>query len=169
MKNNNLSLAILLSTLLIIVTTSTVYAQENMTNSKKSKLFTIQHAISSSISEINSTAYSLELNDVTDSTILFFDRPDRLVKPMSTSDFIGNWTTGEDSFTDDPPNAVLVVEESKVQDIVILTLFNPVYDSNKKTLKYEVTSDNSTSVNLQSEFGQSTLIIDPHVAWFGCP
>jgi len=44
-----------------------------------------------SISEINETAYSLELNDVSDKTILFSDRPDRIVKTTSTLDFIGNW------------------------------------------------------------------------------
>ena len=41
-----------------------------------------------------------------------------------------------------------------------MELFNPVYDSDKRTLKYEVTPDNATSIDLPGEFGQSTLVID---------
>ncbi|MFB5601168.1 MAG: hypothetical protein ACE5SW_13185 [Nitrososphaeraceae archaeon] len=40
-------------------------------------------------------------------------------------------------------------------------MFNPVYDIEKKTLKYEVTLDNSTSIDLATKvFGESTLVID---------
>ena len=42
----------------------------------------------------------------------------------------------------------------------IVELFNPVYDSNKKALKYIITPDNATSIDLPKEFGQTTLIID---------
>ena len=41
----------------------------------------------------------------------YFQRPDRIVTSKSTLDFIGNWSTGEDSFAVDPPNAVIVVDE----------------------------------------------------------
>ncbi|MGD1834373.1 MAG: hypothetical protein ACPKQO_01465 [Nitrososphaeraceae archaeon] len=98
----------------------------------------------------------MELNDVSD-TIILSDRPDRIVKSMTTSDFIGNWSTGQDSFAVDAPNAVLVVDESEKQDIVIVELFSPIYDSEKNALKYDVvTPDNTTPIEL--EFGQSTLI-----------
>ena len=159
-----LTLVMLLPTLLVITTATSsdpVYAQENSTEHVP-KFFAIQHAESGSIYEINTTTYSLELNDVYDKTILFSDRPDRIVTSVSTSDFIGNWSTGEDSFAVDAPNAVLVVDEQEEerQDIGIVELFNPVYDSDKMTLKYDVTPDNITSINLPSEFGQTTLIID---------
>ncbi|MDX1373783.1 MAG: hypothetical protein R3321_15015, partial [Nitrososphaeraceae archaeon] len=100
MKNNNLTLVTLLSTLSFLVAVSTlysVYAQENTTESDIPKFFAIQHAQSGSLSEINTTAYSLELNDVSDKTILFSDRPDRIVKTESTTSFIGNWSKGVDS------------------------------------------------------------------------
>jgi uncharacterized protein YfaA (DUF2138 family) len=48
------------------------------------KFFAIQHAQSGSISEINFTVYSLELNDVSDKNILFSDRQDRIIKSIST-------------------------------------------------------------------------------------
>ncbi|HEY7695146.1 MAG TPA: hypothetical protein VH797_03490, partial [Nitrososphaeraceae archaeon] len=79
---------------------------------------------------------------------------------ISTSNFVGNWTEGKDSFAENAPNAVLVVDDSEEQDTVIIELFNPVYDAKKKTLKYDVTPDNATSIELPSEFGQSTLVID---------
>ena len=140
--------------------TNNVYAEENATDSKESKFFVIQHAQSGSLSEINETAYSLELNEISDTTILFSDIPDRIVKSISTSDLVGNWTTGENSFVLDPPNAVLVVDESEKQDIAIIELFNPVYGVDTKALKYDTIPDNATSVDLQSEFGQTTMIID---------
>ena len=93
-------------------------------------------------------------------TILFSDRPDRIVKSVSTIDFIGNWSTGADSFAVDAPNAVLIVDESEKQDIAIIELFSPIYDSDKKTLKYKVTLDNATSIEIPSEFGQTTMILD---------
>ena len=134
------------------------------------KFFAIQHAQSGSLSEINETAYSLELSDVSDKTILFSDRPDRIVKSVSISDFIGNWSTGVDSFEVDPPNAVLIVDEQNdvQQDVAIVELFTPVYDVDKKTLKFKVTPDNATSIDLPGEFGQSTLVIDHFSPCPGC-
>lgn len=58
----------------------------------------IQHSESGSISQINDTAYTLELNYVSDKAILFSDRPERIVDSVITSDFVGNWTTGPNSF-----------------------------------------------------------------------
>ncbi|MGD1838430.1 MAG: hypothetical protein ACPKPY_10290 [Nitrososphaeraceae archaeon] len=164
MKNNNLNLTMLLSILSVIaITTSlnSIYAQENMTDSKEPKFFAIQHAQSGSISEINETAYLLELNDVSYKTILFSDMPDRIVTSVSTSNFIGNWSSGEDSFAVDAPNTVLVVDEQEgEQDVTIVELFNPVYEVDKKVLKYDITPDNTTSIDFLSEFGQITLFID---------
>ena len=116
MKINNLTFTMLLSTISVLVSISiltSVYAQENITDLEEPKFFAIQHANSGSTAHINDTAYTLQLNDVSDKTILFSDRPDRIVTSVSTSDFIGNWSTGIDSFTGDAPNAVLVVDESE--------------------------------------------------------
>ncbi|MGD1838027.1 MAG: hypothetical protein ACPKPY_08225, partial [Nitrososphaeraceae archaeon] len=127
------------------------------------KFLAVQHAQSGSISEINETAYLLELNDVSEKTVLFSDRPDRIVTSENTSDFIGNWSIGSNSFAIDAPNTIIVTDvDSNEQDVAIIELFNPVYDSDKKTLMYEVTLDNTTSYNLSGEFGQTTLILDDH-------
>ena len=141
--------------------TMTASSNNQTTADHVPKFFAIQHAQSGSLSEINETAYSLELNEMSDKTILFSDRPDRIVKSISTSGFIGNWSIGEDSFAVDPPNAVLVVDEKEgKQDIAIVELFSPVYDSDKKTLKYAAIPDNATSIDLSKEFGQTTIVID---------
>ena len=65
---------------------------------------------------------------------------------MSTFDFLDNWSAGEDSFAVDAPNAVLVIDEIKGQDIEIIELFSPVSDSEKKILRYDKTLDNSISI-----------------------
>ena len=162
---NNLTLG-LLSTLSIIIAATSwitiVNAQENQTASDIPKFFAIQHAQSGSISKINETAYSLKLNDVSDKTILFSDRPDRIVMSASTSDFIGNWSVGENSFAGDRPNAILVVDEVEKQDSIIVELFDPAYDFDKKVLNYDVTPDNATSIELSSNFEQTTLVIDAY-------
>jgi hypothetical protein len=132
----------------------------------EAKFLFIQGALSGSISEINATTSTLELNDVSDKTILFSDRPDRIVASANTSDFIGHWSMGPDSFAVDPPNAVLVVDdEEQSQELAIIELYNPEYDPVANTLKYDITVENvtattTTPINLPGEFGQSTLVID---------
>jgi hypothetical protein len=148
-------------------TTAASPARNNMTG--VTFLF-IQHAQSGSVSEVNATTSTLELSDVSDKTIMFSDRPNRIVTSQSTSDFVGNWTMGEDSFAADPPNAVLVLDDEVEQreDLAIIELYNPEYDSEANTLRYDITAENATttttttssSIDLPSEFGQSTLVID---------
>jgi hypothetical protein len=128
----------------------------------------IQHAQSGSVSEVNATTFTLELSDVSDKTIMFSDRPDRIVASIDTTDFVGNWSTGPNSFALDPPNAVLVLDdEEQREEVAVIELFNPEYDSEANTLRYDITAENATatttssSIDLPSEFGQSTLVIDP--------
>ena len=161
---NNLTVLTLLSILSVIVITTSlnsIYAQENMTDIDEPKFFAIQHAESgSSVQIFDKMAYSLKLNSVSDKTILFSDRPDRIVTSMSTSDFVGNWSKGEDSFEKNPPNAVLVIEEQEQQDVAIVELFDPVYDSNTNMLEYNIHIDDTESFDLPKEFGQITIVID---------
>jgi hypothetical protein len=63
------------------------------------------------------------------------------------------------------PNAVLIVDDEieQRQDYAIIELFNPQYDPEANTLRYDITAENvttTTSINLPREFGQSTLVID---------
>ena len=103
--------------------TATATGNNNMT---EVKLLFIQGAESGSISEVNATTKTLQLNDVSDKTILFSDRPDRIVSATNTTDFIGNWSKGTNSFAIDPPNAVLVLDdEQQKQELAVIELYNP--------------------------------------------
>ncbi|MDR4492412.1 MAG: hypothetical protein R2685_16205 [Candidatus Nitrosocosmicus sp.] len=167
---NSLLLVYLLSFLSVIGTVFSldeVYAQQqqhqdNVSQSNGVEFLSFQHAQSGSISENNATSYLLELNNVLNETILFSDRPDRVVESISTSDFIGNWTVGPNSFAADPPNAVLVYENIQTGnlDTVTIELFNPDYDTNTNTLTYTIVSENGTSINLPVKLGQSVMVID---------
>lgn len=98
-----------------------------------------------------------------DSTILFSDRPSRIVTSISSSDFVGNWTAGgQDSFAADAPNDALIVKDIQTGDLkaAAVELFSPVYDANTNTLTYTVTAENATAIELPSQFGQSILVID---------
>ena len=170
-----LTLLLIVSLIFIIgnnITKITIQSQEENTNtSEQPKFFAIQHANSGTIYEINTTGYFLELNEVSDKTILFSDRPERIVKSVKTSDFIGNLSRGVDNYATNPPNAVLVVEEQDgKEDFVIVELFYFVYDVDKNVLKYEITLENYTSFDIPKKLGQLTLVIDEFInsgAWTG--
>ena len=145
--------------------TAAATANATGNNMTGAKFLSIQGAQSGSVSEVNATTSTLELRDVSDKTILFSDRPERIVSSVNTTDFIGNWGTGPDSFAVYSPDAVLVLDdEEQRQDISVIELYNPEYDPGANTLKYDISGTNesatTTSIDLPSEFGQSTLLID---------
>jgi hypothetical protein len=49
----------------------------------------------------------ITLRGVTPSTLYFSDRPQRIVGHIGTREFVEIWGEGDNSFGDDPPNAVL--------------------------------------------------------------
>lgn len=140
-------------------TTNQTIANENANDEQ---FLFIQTAQSGSISHINATAYTLELNYVSDSTILFSERPERIVTSVSTSDFVGNWTAGTDSFAADPPNVALSVENAQTGNLesAIVETFNPLYDETTNTLISTIRAENATSIDLPAEFGQTVLVVD---------
>lgn len=164
-----LGLSIILGILAVIQSTDYATAQGGNGNATEARFLFIQSAQSGSVSEVNATTSTLELSDVSDKTILFSDRPDRIVGAENTTDFIGNWSIGTNNFAVDPPNAVLIVDDEiegeQRQDYAVIELFNPQYDPEANTLTYDITAENATtttttSINLPREFGQSTLVID---------
>ena len=142
--------------------TTMVINQTTNGNMTDVQFLSIQTAQSGSLSQVNDTAYSLELDNVSDSTVLFSDRPERIVTTVSTSDFVGNWTTGPFSFAEDAPNDALIVENTQTGQLEtdVIESFNPTYDANANTLTYTIVVENETSMNLPSKFGQSILMID---------
>lgn len=135
--------------------------EQSSTSAESPQFLAIQHAQFGTISEINSTSFLLQLNDLADKSILFSDRPDRVVVTQSNQDFIGNWTSGQESLRMDPPNAVLVTDDQK-EDTIEIELYNPKYENDGKKLSYEFTFlGNTTTVSdLPKQLGKSVLIVD---------
>ena len=86
-------------------------------NTTDVRFMAIQNAETGSISQVNTTDYTFELNNVLDSTIMFSDRPERVVETVSTADFIGNWSTGPNTFAADAPNDALIVEDTQTGNL----------------------------------------------------
>jgi hypothetical protein len=153
----------LVSIISVVSFSVTGFAQQGQTGTsvESPQFLAIQHAQSGTISEINSTSYVLELNDLANKTILFSDRPDRIVVTQSNQDFIGNWTSGQESLRIDPPNAVLVADDQK-EDTIEIELYNPKYENDGKKISYDFTFlGNITTVSdLPKDLGKSVLIID---------
>ena len=64
----------------------------------------------------------LTLHDVGAATLYFSDRPKRVVGHVTSEMFVDMWDEGENSFQQDPPNAVLAFLESGddlPEDVVI--------------------------------------------------
>jgi hypothetical protein len=112
MKNLNIS---------IIIASFIVFAcTQNEEPSKEVQYMFVQNA-----DNIKMNSEQLTLQKVSPTTIFFSDRPERIAGHMTTADFVGEWNEGENSFADNPPNAVLsVFSEDYISDIV-LELKNP--------------------------------------------
>src|SRR5207248_6967195 len=65
-----------------------------------------------------------------DLTLFFSDRPQRVVGHLSSRKFVDQWAEGEDSFAQDPPNAVLSFLEDgdTVPEEVTMTISDPHLD-----------------------------------------
>lgn len=132
----------------------------------------VQHAASGTIEQENddSTAalYTLTLNGINNNTMSFSDRPDRKVDQITTARYVHLWTEGQDSFAADPPNAALVMNEAGGEAVVVVELLNPMYDSEKQTLSYDIVALDPkegllafrSSTSLPGSFSQATLFID---------
>ncbi|WP_415283453.1 hypothetical protein [Candidatus Nitrososphaera sp. FF02] len=142
-------------------------------------LLLVQHADSGTIEEENdastSAIYKLTLNGVSTNVMYFSDRPERIVSQMTTQLYVDGWNEGQDSFAADPPNAALVMNKDEGENIIVVELLNPVYDSETQTLVYDVVSLNppdgqgvlsfvptteGDDADIPSTFEQATLFID---------
>lgn len=105
---------------------------------------------------------TLTLHGVTPSTLYFSDRPQRVVGHMSTTDFVDLWDEGDNSFAEDPPNAVLSFLEpgDDVPEDAVVVIREPRLDG--AGLSYSIEPLEGT---VPAQAGPVTLFIDP----FGRP
>jgi len=92
------------------------------------------------------------------STLFFADRPQRVVGHLSSKKFVDQWGEGEDSFADDPPNAVVsfMEHEGTLPEEVTMTIRDPHLDGYNLTYKVDVLDG-----ALPAKAGPCSLFIDP--------
>ncbi len=105
----------------------------------------------------------LTLHDVSPSTLFFSDRPKRVVGHVTSAMFVDMWDEGQNSFAEDPPNAVLAFLEpgDDVPEDVVTVIRDPRMDG--ASLSYDVEVLEGTMPAHAK--GGVTLFIDP----FGRP
>ena len=97
----------------------------------------------------------LTLNGLAPTTLMFSDRPDRVTGHVPSEEFLDSWGEGEDSFTDDPPNAVLsIFTEDEVNDVVVV-LHDPALTGDQMSYRVDILDG-----EMPASGGASSLFID---------
>ncbi len=103
----------------------------------------------------------LTLHGLSPATLFFSDRPERVVGHLTPRQFVELWAEGENSFADDPPNAVLsFLDEADSIDDAIFVLQEPRLEGDLITYKIAVLEG-----SVPSSSRSCSLFIDP----FGRP
>ena len=101
---------------------------------------------------------SVTFHGLAHSTIFFSDRPQRVVGHLSSRKFVDQWGEGEDSFAQDPPNAVLSFLEDgdTVPEEVTMTISDPQMEGDTLTYRVDILDG-----MLPTRAGPCSLFIDP--------
>jgi hypothetical protein len=107
---------------------------------------------------LTSSKGSVTFHGLAHQTLFFADRPQRVVGHLTSKKFVDQWGEGEDSFAEDPPNAVVsfLEDEDEVPEEVTMTISDPQIEGN--TLTYKV---NVLDGTLPAKAGPCSLFIDP--------
>ena len=105
---------------------------------------------------------TITLRSISPSTLYFADRPKRDVGHMSSEHFVNVWGEGENSFADDPPNAVVSYLDPRHEfpEDTVVVLREPRLEGEDLTYSIEILDG-----SLPKEAGPVALFIDP----FGRP
>ncbi len=101
---------------------------------------------------------TITLHGVSPSTLYFADRPQREVGHMSSGQFVANWTAGDNSFADTPPNAVLSFADpgDRPPEDAVVVIQDPRLDGDALTYSIKVLDGTVPAVT-----GPCALFIDP--------
>ena len=87
--------------------------------------------------------------------VMFSDRPERMVKPISLSRLFNAWLSGRDSFENNPPNAAIALGDKKA--VVTLTDF----EIRDNKAYFTVVEDGGVKNNLmQGDGGNLFMVLD---------
>jgi hypothetical protein len=95
-------------------------------------------------------------------TLFFSDRPQRVVGHLTSKQFVEEWGKGENSFADDPPNAVIsfLDDDDEAPEDAIVVLKDPGLEGDKITYTVVVLEG-----KLPDKASSCSVFIDP----FGRP
>jgi hypothetical protein len=107
---------------------------------------------------LTSSKDSVTFHGLAHSTLFFADRPQRIVGHMHTRKFVDQWGEGEDSFAEDPPNAVVSFLEDgdAIPEEVTMTIRDPQFTGDTLTYKIDILDG-----TLPAKAGPCSLFIDP--------
>ncbi len=109
--------------------------------------------------KVDPAAGTFRLVKVTQQTIYFSDRPQRIAGHMKMEDYLNEWTTqaGKDNFGANPPNATIsVYEPGQPQNVLIVVkITNPVVEGADLIYSYKVLEG-----KMPAGGGTTTLFID---------
>jgi hypothetical protein len=107
---------------------------------------------------LTSDGATITLQGVGHSTLFFADRPERVVGHLSSEKFVHQWGEGEDSFAQDPPNAVVafLAAGDEVPEDVTVVLRDPRLHGDALTYHVDVLDG-----NLPAKADACSLFIDP--------
>ena len=107
---------------------------------------------------MSSSYRSLTLHGLSPLTLFVSGGPQRVVGQLQTKEFVDQWGEGENSFADDPPNAVVAFlgEGDTVPQEAVVVLNYPQLDGD--TLSYTV---DVLDGDLPARAGSCSLFIDP--------
>lgn len=99
----------------------------------------------------------IRLINVSQQILFFSDRPERIAGHLKMDDYLKEWTSVEDDFNDNPPNAALsVYEPDQNKNVVsIVELMNPVIDGNDIVYDFKLLKG-----AVPSHGGATSLFID---------
>jgi hypothetical protein len=129
-----------------------------MSENTKQDLDSIEALFVQSAHGVTTSNGSVTFYGIAHQTLFFADRPQRVVGHLTSKKFVDEWGDGEDSFEQDPPNAVLSFLENgdEVPEEVTMTISDPQLVGD--TLTYKV---NVLDGTLPAEAGPCSLFIDP--------
>jgi hypothetical protein len=112
--------------------------------------------------EMTSAAQSITLHGLGHATLFFSDRPQRVVGHMTARQFIAAWGEGNNSFAEDPPNAVIsfLSEGDDAPEDAVVVLKDPRLQGDNLTYGIDLLEG-----SLPARAVMCTVFIDP----FGRP
>jgi len=97
----------------------------------------------------------LTLEGIAPTTIMFSDRPERITGHVPSEEFLDSWGEGDNSFADDPPNAVLsTYTEDEINDVVVV-LSGPALHGDQMSYSVDILDG-----EMPDSGGASSLFID---------